>query len=267
MKRLEKTLLFAVTAFCFMVTLTAFAQGACAHSWKSMGKEGVPCVGYRETFYCTLCEDITYDDVGPTQDHTWVRLSKEAATCTQDGFEHYYCSVCMGAFKNETLKATGHDYTYIYNNDATCTRDGTKIATCKNCKESKYVTDVGSAKGHDYNGIWVVKVEANCIEKGVSMQNCTRCGVGDVRDDDYGPHRDDNGNYKCDLCSADLSPQTDNKEPSDNNGTNEDTVIKNCSCKCHKGGIAGFFWKIGNFFAKLFRIKSKQICACGIYHF
>ena len=42
---------------------------------------------------------------------------------------------------------------------------------------------------------------------------------------------------------------------------------KDCSCKCHKTGLAGFFWKIGNFFNKLFKIKSKQMCACGVAHY
>jgi hypothetical protein len=274
MKRLEKLLLFTAIVFCFVVTLTASVQGACAHNWQSMGKEGIPCVGYQETLYCNLCDSIKYDNVGPSQDHTWKQLSVEHATCTEDGFVHYYCTACQ-VFKDETLKATGHSYTYIYNNDATCTQDGTKVATCKNCSERRILTDKGSAKGHEYDGIWVVKVEATCIEKGVSMQHCKRCGIGNVRDDGYGSHKDKDGNYMCDFCSADLSPQPDNKEPDNNNNgdvndsgnANEDNVIKNCSCKCHKGGITGFFWKIGNFFAKLFKIKSKQICACGIYHF
>ncbi len=38
-----------------------------------------------------------------------------------------------------------------------------------------------------------------------------------------------------------------------------------CDHNCHKGGIAGFFWKIGNFFNKIFRIK--QYCECGAAHY
>lgn len=38
-----------------------------------------------------------------------------------------------------------------------------------------------------------------------------------------------------------------------------------CDHNCHKGGIAGFFWKIGNFFNKIFR--TKQYCECGAAHY
>ncbi len=37
-----------------------------------------------------------------------------------------------------------------------------------------------------------------------------------------------------------------------------------CSCNCHKGGLAGFFFKIINFFQKLFGIN--KVCACGVTH-
>lgn len=38
----------------------------------------------------------------------------------------------------------------------------------------------------------------------------------------------------------------------------------NCDCKCHKGGIAGFFYKIVLFFQKLF--GQNKVCACGVKH-
>lgn len=37
-----------------------------------------------------------------------------------------------------------------------------------------------------------------------------------------------------------------------------------CGHSCHKGGIAGFFWSIANFFNRLFRIN--EVCECGYYH-
>ena len=37
-----------------------------------------------------------------------------------------------------------------------------------------------------------------------------------------------------------------------------------CNCKCHQGGIAGFFFKIVLFFQKLF--GQNKVCACGMNH-
>ena len=51
--------------------------------------------------------------------------------------------------------------------------------------------------------------------------------------------------------------------------TPELTIIKdtadNCSCNCHKSGIANFFFKLILFFQKLF--KSNQVCKCGMSHY
>ena len=44
-----------------------------------------------------------------------------------------------------------------------------------------------------------------------------------------------------------------------------ETPTDECSCNCHKGGIVGFFFKIINFFNKLF--KNNKECACGIAHY
>lgn len=38
-----------------------------------------------------------------------------------------------------------------------------------------------------------------------------------------------------------------------------------CSCNCHKGGIAGFFFKIILFFQKIFR--TNKTCSCGVNHY
>ncbi len=43
-----------------------------------------------------------------------------------------------------------------------------------------------------------------------------------------------------------------------------DNPAENCSCNCHSGGITNFFWKIINFFQKLF--GKNKVCACGVKH-
>lgn len=44
----------------------------------------------------------------------------------------------------------------------------------------------------------------------------------------------------------------------------ESSNPNNCTCDCHKGGIKGFFFKILNFFQKLF--GQNKVCACGVKH-
>lgn len=39
----------------------------------------------------------------------------------------------------------------------------------------------------------------------------------------------------------------------------------NCTCACHKKGIANFFFKIGLFFQKIF--KTNRSCKCGVSHY
>lgn len=48
------------------------------------------------------------------------------------------------------------------------------------------------------------------------------------------------------------------------NAPEDEPENKPCSCNCHKGGISGFFFKIINFFEKLF--GKNKVCACGVKH-
>ncbi len=70
-----------------------------------------------------------------------------------------------------------------------------------------------------------------------------------------------------DVVGATASDK-DAKETTVTVGTSDVTaeaVYEDCPCKCHKGGIAGFFYKIVLFFQKLF--GQNKICAqCGAKH-
>lgn len=69
-------------------------------------------------------------------------------------------------------------------------------------------------------------------------------------------HKDNNGDYKCDYnCGYEYEKPAD-PTPSD--------PTDNCSCNCHAGGIKAFFFKILNFFQKLFGMN--KVCACGVKH-
>ncbi|MGN0486667.1 MAG: amidase domain-containing protein [Acutalibacteraceae bacterium] len=71
-----------------------------------------------------------------------------------------------------------------------------------------------------------------------------------------GNHIDDNGDGKCDICDSSLIPDIPD-EPSDPSA--------GCTHLCHKGGFAGFIWKIINLFNRLFKVN--RYCSCGMAHY
>ncbi len=151
---------------------------------------------------CLICE---YER---THVHRLTLVPAKEATCTESGNKAYYtCSGCENWFEDASgtvlitdktsvvVDAFGHDFTaatcttpktckvcvttdgealghsftnYVSNNDATCTEDGTKTAKCDRCDETDTVTDVGSAKGHDY-------ADATCT----APKTCQVCGATD----------------------------------------------------------------------------------------
>lgn len=61
----------------------------------------------------------------------------------------------------------------------------------------------------------------------------------------YEVHINNDGNKNCDIC---------------------DTLLFNCTCNCHStSGFISFFWKILNFFQRIFGIN--KYCECGISHY
>ena len=125
-------------------------------------------------------------------DHAWVD-----ATCTAPKT----CSEC-GLTMGEKLD---HTYmNYVSNNDATCTEDGTKTGTCV-CGEKNTIADEGSALGHKEET--VVGKAPTCTETGLTDgKKCSVCGVTTVEQNEIpaNGHEDDDGDYKCDVCEANL---------------------------------------------------------------
>ena len=125
-------------------------------------------------------------------DHTWVDATCTAPkTCSE-------CNLTMG-------EKLDHTYTdYVSNNDATCTEDGTKTGTCV-CGEKNTMADEGSALGHKEET--VVGKAPTCTETGLTDgKKCSVCGVTTVEHNEIpaNGHKDDDKNYKCDVCEANL---------------------------------------------------------------
>ena len=160
-----------------------------------------------------------------------------APTCTEDGYTTYTCE-CGDSYKGDIVNKTGHSHTSVVTRPATHLLEGIRTYTCTVCSHS-YTDAIAKTTDHSYAVSKVVK--PTCEDKGYTVYVCE---CGSTKNDNY---TDKTGHtyegQTCKICN------------------------KKCSCNCHKGGIAGFFWKIGNFFNKLFKIKSKQMCACGISHY
>lgn len=197
-------------------------------------------------------------------------------TCTEKGYTTYVCE-CGDTYIDDYIKENGHSFTnYIYDGKATCSTNGLKIAKCDNCDATDSIVISGD---HSFSDEWTIDEDPTCKEEGMKSHHCkycparkdftpigklahdfvtvrveptcldegytiTACKCGEEIIEPIAPTGHDFDGSKCKVCDYDRADD--------------------CSCNCHKGGIAGFFWKIINLFNKLF--KSKQLCACGAKH-
>ncbi len=208
-------------------------------------------------------EDSGSFDVSLTLDktaecvHNYVAVVTEP-TCTTDGYTTYTCSICGKSYIDSIIPALGHDL--IIDTEAqkpTCTEGGTTEG--KHCMRCDYKVEAETipALNHDI----VIDVEAKdptCTESGTTEgKHCTRCDYK-VEAEVIEPlgHTDSNNDGKCDRCGEETGEPVNPPKPDPS---------ANCTCACHKKGIAKFFFKIGLFFQKIF--KKNKICKCGVWHY
>ena len=164
------------------------------------------------------------------------KITKEPSHLAEG--ETTYTCACGDSYTETIAKLEGHTYTSRITTKPTHLKEGVKTFTCA-CGDS-YTEVVAKTKEHNYNAVSNV-VAPTCEDKGYTVYVC-ECGSS--KKDNYTSatgHKYDG--QICVKCG------------------------ENCSCNCHKTGISNFFWKIANFFNKLFKIKGKQMCACGVAHF
>lgn len=153
-----------------------------------------------------------------------------------------------------------HSYTSSVTTQPTCTKEGVRTYKCS-CGTT--YTETIAKTSHNSNTI-ISAVAATCSKTGLTEgKKCSACGTVTVAQSVVAAtgHKDNNFDSKCDICGISSTPDTPD-EPS-----TPDTPIDptdDCSCNCHKGGIAGLFFKFINFFQKLFGMN--KVCACGAKH-
>ena len=127
--------------------------------------------------------------------------------------------------------------------------------------------------------MWIILRESsNGITVNMLIEDCASCDYANVTEIPC-DHIDENADNKCDKCGKKIekesptvpdTPDTpevpdapDEPDLPENNDNVSDT-INNCTCKCHKSGIIGLFYKIVIFIQKLF--GQNKVCICGVAH-
>ena len=174
-------------------------------------------------------------------------------TCTEQGCTTYTCE-CGDSYVDDYVDSTGHTEETIPAVAPTCTETGlTEGTICSVCGETLTEQKELLANGH---------TPANAVEENYIAPTCTENGSKEVV-------------VYCSVCDGEISRETETLEATghaDNDGDgycdadNEllDPTVE-CDHNCHKDGISGFFWKIINFFNKLF--KTNPYCECGVAHY
>ncbi len=85
----------------------------------------------------------------------------KSPTCTATGERQRSCSKC-GYTQKETLAKVDHKWL-----NANCTQP----KRCSVCNATS-----GTKLGHDYPSYWTIKTDSKCVEKGVQIKVCRRCG-------------------------------------------------------------------------------------------
>ena len=107
-------------------------------------------------------------------------VSKNDATCQQDGHKVATCDICKKAtdeIVDEGSHLTGaHDFVTEDLNDATCLQNAHRVYTCSRCGYSETKEIEGSALGHSSSD-WIYAPTYNCEQGGLRYKECTRCGA------------------------------------------------------------------------------------------
>lgn len=199
-----------------------------------------------EVHTCMSCGDSYTVVIEADGDHKYISSVTTEPTCIYDGMMTYTCA--CGDVYTESIDALGHSHAPTVEENyiaPTCTENGSRdyVVYCGRCSwELVRETVTLYATGH--TEVVLPSVEATCTQSGYTSGS------------------------QCSVCGDSIHQQTE--IPATGHSVNADGYCDNCDEKicdhsCHKGGIAGFFWKISNFFNKLFR--TKQYCGCGYAHY
>ncbi len=184
-------------------------------------------------------------------EHIYSEIYRDNPTCFSEGSVIYKCTKCLN--ENEVIlpKSDCNFIFYLVAKYPTCTEEGEMAYFCEYCETKDETSVVKIDKlPHNFKNGWQILTVPTCANMGASIRICNSCLLTESKTEDKLTHKDDNGDYKCDYgCGYEF----------------EKSVIDECSCICHKGGIAGIIWNFINFFYRIFKINGE--CSCGAVHY
>ena len=198
------------------------------------------------TYTCS-CGDIYTEVIAKLEKHNYESVVT-APTCTEQGYTTYTCE-CGDSYVDDYVDALGHTEEIIPAVAPTCTETGlTEGAKCSVCGETLTEQKELPANGHS---------PANAVEENYVAPTCTENGSKDVV-------------VYCSVCEEEISRETVTLEATGHTDVHNDGICDSCDLqlcnhRCHKLGIAGFFWRIFNVFNMLFGLN--ETCECGVAHY
>ena len=209
-----------------VTTIGAYAFTYCDNLKSITIGDSVTTIGYAAFYDCDSLSDVYY--LGTEEQ--WNAISIDN---THNGNDPLLNAIIHFNYNSHT-----HEYgEWNVVTEATCTETGlkTRICECGNAESEEI-----PATGHKYES---TVTAPTCTEKGYTTYTCITCN--DTYADNYVNaigHADNDEDGYCDVCDELL-----------------------CDHDCHRGGFVGFFWKISNFFNRLF--GAKKYCSCGVAHY
>ena len=236
-------------------TYTEVIEKISDHSYEAV-VTAPTCTAKGYTTYICECNDSYIADYIDAKGHDFKATVTEP-DCTEFGYTTFVCE-CGESYISEYVNANGHRYISEVTKEATHLEKGEMTYTCE-CGDT-YTRTTDKTVTHDFKA---VVTEPTCTEYGFTTYTC-ECGESYIKDYvNATNHIDNNGDYKCDYnCGYEFDRPAD---PTPSTPDTPSDPADDCSCNCHKGGIAGFFFKIINFFQKLFGMN--KVCACGVAHY
>lgn len=174
------------------------------------------------------------------------------ATCAKDGAIVSTCPDC-GAVSSEAIEKTGHDTKTVNKTSASCITKQNRV-DLKICQVCGDIETVETPYTHNFVTVSPA-VDPTCTKKGSTAHlKCIDCGYEEasISLPALG-HKDTNNDGCCNVCYVYFVE-------------NSEGEVVDCKCLCHNpDGLAKLFFKIYNFFCKLF--GTSQSCECGKLHY